>query len=718
MLPETFRQTNHNGVSPLADAHLLPDRILFGAAFYDEYRVNGDLERDLDLMADASFTVIRVGESVWATWEPEPSVYNLDWLQPVLDGAHARGISVILGTPTYAVPPWLRAMDPDLAVEEATGVRHPWGWRQEVDFTHPLFRQRAEGVIRAIAARYANHPAIIGYQVDNEPGPYLMHNQRVFHGFLRWLEGRYGDVETLNSEWGLTFWSQRIGSWDELWRPDGNHSPQYQLEWRRYQVELVNDFIAWQASIVREYANPHQFVTTCISYERQAVDDEQLVQGLDVTAGNPYYQMQEALHIGVEVPRRGLWYSTGVWALYEQGDRMFSSAQAPFLVTETNAQSIGQSHWQHHTPYPGQIALAGLALVARGARMIEYWQWQTLHYGIETYWGGVLPHSGRPGRIYREIAELGQRLRDLGPQLEGFTPDADIAMLYSIDTKHSFEFYPPLADAEGGPDRTSYLRIFDRYYRAAFEAGVQSRIVHADQFRQRNAADFVSEFPTLIVPTLYIADDDMLDALVRYAEAGGHLVVGIRTGYGDELARARPERAPGRLADAAGVWYDEYSTLETPVGIDGTTFGGGQAEGWADALVADGADVLASYSSGIYAGQPAITSREHGAGRVTYVGTLPDVALATSILRWAVPTTGASEWQCDVTVTVTSGSSTVGRVWFISNWSPEPASAHPPQRVGQAPIVLEPWGVTVLVEQRDPESGAVTIATPKRVEQS
>ena len=111
----------------MADAHLLPDRILFGAAFYDEYRVNGDLERDLDLMVEASFSVIRVGESVWATWEPEPGVYHLDWLQPVLDCAHVRGISVVLGTPTYAVPPWLRAMDPDLAGEQATGVRHPWG---------------------------------------------------------------------------------------------------------------------------------------------------------------------------------------------------------------------------------------------------------------------------------------------------------------------------------------------------------------------------------------------------------------------------------------------------------------------------------------------------------------------------------------------------------------------------------------------------------------
>src|SRR5690606_5798898 len=124
------------------------------------------------------------------------------------------------------------------------------------------------------------------------------------------------------------------------------------------------------------------------------------------------------------------------------------------------------------------------------------------------------------------------------------------------------------------------------------------------------------------------------------------------------------------------------------------------------------------YSSGIYAGGPAVTSREHGAGRVTYVGTLPDLALATSLLRWAVPVTSVSEWRRDPTVTVTSGHSTVGRVWFVSNWSSEPATAHPPQRLGAQQIVLEPWDVTVLVEQRDPEIGAVSIPTSERVGKS
>ena len=50
-------------------------------------------------------------------------------------------------------------------------------------------------------------------------------------------------------------------------------------------------------------------------------------------------------------------------------------------------------------------------MVARGARMIEYWNWHTLHYGTETHWGGVLPHDQIPGRVYDQLSILGAELR-------------------------------------------------------------------------------------------------------------------------------------------------------------------------------------------------------------------------------------------------------------------------------------------------------------------
>ena len=179
---------------------VLPAHVLFGAAYYHEYTPDYDpglrpderLKTDLDLMAEANFTVIRVGESVWSTWEPENGRFDLDWLQPVLDGAHERGISVILGTPTYAVPPWLARQYPEITGERRTGERIGWGARQEVDFTHPAFRFHAERIIRKIVARYAGHPAVIGWQVDNEPGLHLFHNHGVFQRFVDHLRAKYG----------------------------------------------------------------------------------------------------------------------------------------------------------------------------------------------------------------------------------------------------------------------------------------------------------------------------------------------------------------------------------------------------------------------------------------------------------------------------------------------------------------------------------------------
>ncbi|MGO4595057.1 beta-galactosidase [Leifsonia sp. 2TAF2] len=653
--------------------------VLFGAAYYAEYQEAGTLDRDLDLMVEAGFTVIRVGESVWSTWEPRNGEFDLDWLQPVLDGAHARGIAVILGTPTYAIPPWLQTLHPEIAAVDGDGHAMGWGARQEMDQSVPVYRWYAERIIRKVVARYADHPAVIGYQVDNEPGNNLPHNESTFQAFVGWLRERYGTVERLNDEWGLVYWSHRIAEWSELWRPGGNRMPQYQLEWRRFQGEQATDLIAWQAAIVREYARDDQFVTTCISYSRPQISDDELVASLDITAGNPYYLMQDGLSADVDLPRRAQWWHTGPWALFQWADRAFSSAQERFLVTETNAQSIG-GPWQNQPPYPGQIKQAAFALVSRGARMVEYWHWHTLHFGVETYWGGVLPHSQVPGRIYREVAELGASLKRIGGALDGFEPDADVLMLHSTDTKWSFEFYPPLATDDGGPDPESYGRIADAFYRGFSETGAQVRVQHTRQFVQHSATDLVERYPVLVAAAEYVADDAVLDALRAYAEAGGHLVLGIRTGYGDELARARRGVAPDRLHDAAGVWYDEYSNLAEPLDVTATgTAGtaielepGSQATAWVDVLNLDGAETVVSYEPTELGADAAITTASIGAGRITYVGTVPNRELARSLARWLVPETAASTWDAQSPVTVSTGRSGEKTVTFVHNWSGRP----------------------------------------------
>jgi beta-galactosidase len=691
----------------------LPARVLFGAAYYHEYQPGRSLESDLGLMADAGFSVIRVGESVWSTWEPRNGEFHLDWLQPVLDGAHSRGISVILGTPTYAVPPWLARQYPEIAGERRTGQPIGWGARQEADFTHPAFLFHAERVIRRVAGRYRGHPAVIGYQVDNEPGLELLHNRGVFQRFTDDLRRRYGSIERLNEEWGLVYWSHRLSCWEDLWLPDGNAQPQYELAWRRFQARLTSEFITWQAGIVRSLAREDQFVTTCLAYDRPAVDDVALSRHLDVTSGNAYYVTQDGLTLPDTRGAAQTWTTDGTWALYLTADRMYASRQEPFLVTETNATSIGPP-WDNRPAYDGQWRQAAWALVSRGARMIEYWHWNTLPFGTETYWGGILPHSGRPGRAYHELSQLGREFAHAGELVAGVVPDADIAMVWSLPSRWIMQKYPALARDNGAPDDRAYQGLFEPFYRGAFDAGLQSRILHPSQLGDVAAA--VRAHPVLIASGLYAADDETVDWLRSYALAGGHLVLGPRSGYADHEARARHDRMPARLADIAGVWYDEFSNLRSPVPVvsaDATEFPVPEnafATRWMDGLHADSATVLARCDHPHFGRWPAITTRAVGTGRVTYVGTVPSQPLAEAILRWACPMRRAAWQPVPASVTATGATSADGRrLRFLHNWSWQTASVTAPvacrdvlggkEIAAGDDIWLTAWDVRVLTEE-------------------
>ncbi|MFJ9707281.1 beta-galactosidase [Streptomyces sp. NPDC101234] len=698
----------------------LPRRVLFGAAYYAEYQRGERVTEDFDRMAAAGFSVIRVGESVWSTWEPEDGRFDVDWLQPVLDHAHARGIHVILGTPTYAVPPWLARKYPEIAGETAGGERVGWGARQEADFTHAAFRFHAERVIRVIMDRYAAHPAVIGVQVDNEPGFHLLHNHGVFQRFVDHLRHRYRDVETLNKEWGLVYWSHRLSDWSDLWRPDGNAQPQYDLAWRRFQAEQTAEFIRWQADIVRGYTEPGQFVTTCIAYQLPAMDDELTSRELDITSGNAYYGMQDALLLPQPHPTERHWFTTGVPALHLTADRMYASRQAPFLVTETVALSVNDSG--HIKPaYDGQWRQAAWALVARGATMIEYWQWNTLRFGAETYWGGVLPHSEVPGRAYREIAALGAEFEAAGETVADLTPHSDVVLLYSTASKWLMEKQPPLADAHGAPDRHAYREIFDAFYRGAFDARLQARLVHDHQIlhgapgqEHPDPARFAAQHPLLVAAGAQVTERPLLDWLTAYAAAGGHLVLGPRTGYTDEEGRARAEVAPPVLSGPAGAVYGEYSNLDGDVPLTAVPDSGlrltkdATATRWADGLLATDAQVLAGYQHPHFGQFAAATTRPHGEGRITCVGTLPNPSFARALFEWARPT--AALWgELPQSVTVNSATNKGGRrVHVLHNWAWKPQTVTAPVdledvlaarkfRAGDA-IELGPWDVVVTVE--------------------
>ncbi len=369
-------------------------QLLYGVAYYDEYMPYDRLDEDIRMMKDAGINVVRIAESTWSTHEPQNGVFDFSSVDRVLEAMHKAGIKVIVGTPTYAIPTWMVKEHPDVLAVTPQGPGH-YGRRQNMDITHPVYLFHAERIIRKLIGRVCDHPAVIGYQVDNETKYYQTCGPNVQLQFVKYMRDTYGDLQTINQRFGLDYWSNRINSWEDFPSMVGTINGSLGGEFARFQRKLVTDFLAWQAALVNETKRPGQFITHNFDLEwrgyshavQPAVDHFAAARALDIAGIDIYHPSQDAL-TGTEI-------SFG-------GDMTRSLKGTNYLVLETQAQAF--PHW---TPFPGQLRLQAFSHLASGANMVSYWHWHSIHNSFETYWKGLLSHDFASNYVYEEAKTIG-----------------------------------------------------------------------------------------------------------------------------------------------------------------------------------------------------------------------------------------------------------------------------------------------------------------------
>jgi len=188
-------------------------KIHYGVAYYDEYMPYDRLQKDIEMMKDANINVVRIAESTWSTHEPQEGVFDFKSVHRVLDAMHEAGIDVIVGTPTYAVPTWLVKKYPEVLVTTKEGKK-TYGARQIMDITNPQYLYYSERIIRKLIEEVIDHPAVIGFQVDNETKHYGTAGENVQIQFQKYVKEMFShDLEAMNQAFGLSYWSNRINAW-------------------------------------------------------------------------------------------------------------------------------------------------------------------------------------------------------------------------------------------------------------------------------------------------------------------------------------------------------------------------------------------------------------------------------------------------------------------------------------------------------------------------
>ncbi|MFG2551196.1 beta-galactosidase [Streptomyces sp. NPDC048581] len=660
-------------------------RIPYGGDYNPEQWPHPVWDEDHRLFTRARIDTLTVGVFTWALTQPAPDTYDFTTLDRILDRAAAENRQVCLATGTAALPPWLARRHPEVNRTDFEGRRHRYGQRHNFCPSSPAYREHATAMADRLAERYADHPALLAWHINNEYGG-ACYCDLCAEAFRAWLQDKYGGLDALNDAWWTTFWSHRFTDFGEIeppsaltehWRgPDHTAFQGITLDYFRFTTDaLLGCFLA-EKEVIRAH-DPDTPVTTNFMGMFRPLDYHRWAPHLDFASWDSYPPLD----------------APPTWPALAHDLMRGLKDGAPFWLME---QTPSTTACRDVNPLrrPGELRLATFQAVAHGADAALYFQMRASRGACEKYHGAVIGHAGRDDtRVFREVADLGRELESLGDATLGARTPARTALIFDWDSWWALEI-------SDGPSRlVKYQEVVHAYYRAAREAGADVDVV-------RQTADLTS-YDVVLAPVLHLVKGDLAERLEAVAARGGTVVATFLSGRGDEHDRAFLTDVPGPLAPLMGVRVDEWDSRQ-PEFAQHIPELQTEAHLVFEIVQPRGAEPIATYGGDFYAGTPAVTRHAYGDGEAWYVATaLAQPGVDRVVRRILARHELLGPYADNPTVETATRIAPDGtRLLFLLNHAPEPAhlTAHTTatdlltgKRTQEGePLTLDPLGVAVL----------------------
>lgn len=608
--------------------------MIFGVDYYPEHWPEYRWAEDAKQMNALGIDLVRIGEFSWSLLQPSEERYEFVWLDRIIEILASSNLKVVLGTPTAAPPAWLSRNYPETLPVDEQGRRRNFGARRHYCPNHPTFRRFTEGVVNALAERYGHDQRVTGWQIDNEFGE--GRTSRCYcpvciSSFQAWLGERYGNLSALNEAWGTIFWSQIYTEWDQIGAPIQTGlpaNPSQILDYYRFMSASFTNFQQSQLNIINELADrPRQFITHNFMGLFPDLNYYELAKPLDFVSWDSYPtgnldHWRSTLLVGEELfeeyaPDVGDPLITGMGHDFIRG-----LSEKPFWVME---QQPGSINWGIHNQgiRPGSVRLWVWHALAHGASRIVFFRWRASLYAQEQYHSGLLHHDGTPDVGYKDLKAMQMEMDLLVDLAQQPVEPAQVAIVVDYDNLWALEIQPHTKGF-------SYIGYIFNFYQALMRLGIPVDLISSE--------DDLHPYRLVIAPAFHINRTQFADNIEEFVVSGGSVLFGVRSGMKTASNLVEPRPLPGIYRHLIGAVVTDWmainpenpSTITSPIkDINGST------RLWNESLAPDpGTQILATYTSGSFAKQAALTLRKFGQGSFLYMGWYPQLHQTRSLLRY------------------------------------------------------------------------------------
>jgi len=610
------------GSKNVAENSYNPSPVMYvGADYYPNKSDKSVVEKDAQLMKQAGFNVARMGDLVWDLMEPEEGKYDFSWLHSAVDLLENAGVESFLATPTTAIPKWLYDKHPDIMQVTASGERKPYGKRRHACLNNPVYRDYCVKIATALATEFKDNKHVIAYQVDNElmaeePYCYCSFCQKKF---AQWLAAKYKTVENLNQSWNLSFWSQNLTNFEQVYLPRKGDNPSYFQNFQEFASDCAIDFYNLQRNVLKAIQpNVNVSHNICSSGFLYLLDLYKLAKSCDFMSidNYPYGWTLEN-----EYGNRGAFTFTPHMTSMALS-QMRGAKQRPFWVTEAQ---IGRTAGnQRKILEPGIVRLWSIQEMAQGATGINFFPFKTFPAAHEHVMVGVLDEDNVPRRRFAEAQQVATEAKKIKSITGATMPLSKAAVIRDYSCDWAFE------DGRFSMD-FRYMRQVFEYYRALRNASVTTDLISSESSFEN--------YKLIVVPSLVLVNEDVCQRLKSAANSGSTILISCMTGLRNEDVKSFGRMLNASIEDLAGIEMEEQhalmgqETTKLKLLNDTTPYNCGY---WHDVFSLKTATSLGNYDSRFFKGRSVIAQNQYGKGTVFYVGSIVDKATTSSIVKLAL----------------------------------------------------------------------------------
>jgi beta-galactosidase len=553
-----------------------------GVCYYPEHWPQTWWAEDARRMRALGIAYVRIGEFAWSRLEPARGQWAWEWLDRAIDTLGAEGLKVVLGTPTATPPKWLMDEHPDIAPVDVEGRVRGFGSRRHYRFSSSVYRRESARIVEALAMRYGLHPALVGWQTDNEYGCHdtvLSWHKEDRTAFHAWLRLRYQSAAQLNEAWGSVFWSMEIGDFEDVALPNltvTEANPAAKLDFWRFQSEQVADYNRTQCEIIRRHS-PGRWITHNFMGFFNEFDHWAVSRDLDLAAWDSYpIGFVERFHFSDA--ERVVWHQTSHPDVAPFHHDLYRGiGRGRFWVMEQQPGPVNWAPW-NPVPAPGMVRLWTFEAFAHGAETVSYFRWRQVPFAQEQMHAGLnLPNSHElspGGREVETVASDIARLGRLPPSNQ-----APVAIIYDYEAHWITNIQPQGADFR-------YFELVFRWYEAFRRLGLDIDFVPPGHS--------LAGYPIVLAPCLPHISDDTARAL---AAVSGLVALGPRSGSKTRHFSIADGLPPGPLRAKLAARILEVASLRPGVTIGITGSISGYAERWREHVEAQ-CEILATFVDG------------------------------------------------------------------------------------------------------------------------